>query len=241
MFQKLSCCYLFIFFTSLIVSSMAVAELVASYDFEDNFKDTSGNDLHGKEHNGASIVKDADRESQVLLLDGKNDYVNIGNDKRFDWGGAFSACFWMKVNLWQVNWETVLKKDNVFSFERDIGREALAFYHWPGFVPTTMDIDDQWHHIAATYDKKAQKFYKDGELIANKPNAADMNINPKPIIIGAADGTTRYFNGRMDDVRIYSKALSEDEVKKSMTALERQATDPRHKLTIVWGRIKVLR
>ena len=68
---------------------MAVAELVASYDFEDNFKDTSGNDLHGKEHNGASIVKDADRESQVLLLDGKNDYVNIGNDKRFDWGGAF--------------------------------------------------------------------------------------------------------------------------------------------------------
>ena len=104
-----------------------------------------------------------------------------------------------------------------------------------------MDIDDQWHHIAATYDKKAQKFYKDGELIANKPNAADMNINPKPIIIGAADGTTRYFNGRMDDVRIYSKALSEDEVKKSMTALERQATDPRHKLTIVWGRIKVLR
>jgi hypothetical protein len=167
--------------------------------------------------------------------------VNIGNDKRFDWGGAFSACFWMKVNLWQVNWETVLKKDNVFSFERDIGREALAFYHWPGFVPTTMDIDDQWHHIAATYDKKAQKFYKDGKLIANKPNAADMNINPKPIIIGAADGTTRYFNGRMDDVRIYNKALSEDEVKKSMTALERQATDPRRKLTLTWGRIKVSR
>ena len=68
-----------------------------------------------------------------------------------------------------------------------------------------------------------------------------MNINPKPIIIGAADGTTRYFNGRMDDIRIYNKALSEDEVKKSMTALEQQATDPRRKLTLTWGRIKVSR
>ena len=59
MFQKLSCFCVFILFTGLIISSMAVADLIASYDFEGNFKDTSGNDLHGKEHNGALEMTNA--------------------------------------------------------------------------------------------------------------------------------------------------------------------------------------
>ena len=225
----------------LIINSSAVAGLIASYDFESNFKDSSGNGLHGKQNGDASIIKDADRKSQVLSLDGKGDYVNIGNDKRFNWNGAFSACFWMKVTLWQANWDTVLKKDGAWSFERHINQNALAFYHWPNFVPTVANTDDQWHHIATTYAKKEQKLYKDGELVVNKPNAGDMNENANPVIIGAANGTSRYFNGLLDDVRIYDNALSEDEVKKDMAAMERLSTNLAHKLALTWGRIKTSR
>ena len=108
MFRKLLFLATLSLFLGLIINSSAVADLIASYDFEGDFKDSSDNGLHGKQNGDASIIKDADRKSQVLSLDGKDDYVNIGNDKRFNWNGAFSACFWMKVTLWQANWDTVL-------------------------------------------------------------------------------------------------------------------------------------
>ena len=49
----------------LIINSSAVADLIVSYDFEGDFKDDSGNGLHGKQNGDASIIKDADRKNQV--------------------------------------------------------------------------------------------------------------------------------------------------------------------------------
>ena len=215
MFRKLLCFFILSLFLCLTITNLTVADLIAGYDFEDDFKDSSGNNLHGKPHGDAAIV-DVDgiglspenfRKSKVLTLHGKDGYVNLGNDKRFNWNGAFSACFWMKVTLWEGGWQTVLKKDNTWSFERNIDQQALAFYHWPNFVPTVSKIDNKWHHIAATYDKKEQKLYKDGKLVASKPNTGEMNVNANPVIIGASGGKSRYFNGRIDDVRIYNYAL----------------------------------
>ena len=245
MFRKLLYPFILSLVLSLAIANLTVADLIASYDFEDAFKDSSGNNLHGKPHGDAAIV-DVDgiglspehsRKSKVLTLHGKNGYVDLGNDKRFNWNGAFSACFWMKVTLWEVGWQTVLKKDNTWSFERNIDQQALAFYHWPNFVPTVSKIDNKWHHIAATYDNKKQNLYKDGKLVASKPNAGKMNVNVNPVIIGAADGKSRYFNGQIDDVRIYDNALSEDEVRKNMEV--RTAVNPQQKLANTWGRIKV--
>ena len=246
MFRKLLCFFILSLFLSWTITNLTVADLIAGYDFEDDFKDSSGNNLHGKPHGDAAIV-DVDliglspenfRKSKVLTLHGKDGYVNLGNDKRFNWNGAFSACFWMKVTLWEVGWQTVLKKDNTWSFERNIDQQALAFYHWPNFVPTVSKIDNKWHHIAATYDKKEQKLYKDGKLVASKPNTGEMNVNANPVIIGASGGKSRYFNGRIDDVRIYNNALSEDEVRENMEV--RTAVNPQHKLALTWGRMKVL-
>ena len=64
-----------------------------------------------------------------------------------------------------------------------------------------------------------------------------MNVNVNPVIIGAAAGKSRYFNGQIDDVRIYDNALSEDEVRKNMEV--RTAVNPQQKLANTWGRIKV--
>ena len=186
---------------------------VAYYTFDDAFNDSSGNDLHGTPFGDATIVFDSGRQSNVLQLDGDGDYVDIGNDTLFNWAGAFSAAFWVKVNAWQGSWDTVLKKSGVWSFERDLDRRALAFYHWPNFVPTSVTLleDGIWHHIAATYDGSVQKIYLDGLLLGIKDNVGDMNINDSHVFIGS-DGTGRYFNGWLDDVRIYNRALSNAEV-----------------------------
>ena len=200
----------------LLISHNLLADngLIAYYAFEDGCVDSSGNGLHGTVYGLASIVYDTDRESRVLLLDGYNDYVDLGNDILFDWSGAFSAAFWVKVNEWQENWDTILKKNDVWSFERNVNNEEIAFYHWPNFSPTATQLssDGRWHHITATYDGTTQKLYKDGILVQSVSNVGDMNINSNHVYIGTAGGTDRFFKGRLDDIRFYSRILTENEI-----------------------------
>ena len=187
--------------------------LVAHYEFDGNFCDSSGNELHGTALGDAAIDFDEDRDSDVLVLDGLDDTVNLGSSGLFDWNGGFSAAFWMKVASWQGGWDTVLKKESVFSFERDQASDNLAFYHWPNFRITTVNVpaESGWHHIAATFDGLEQNIYLDGKLVSTVANAGEMRINSDPVYIGS-NGTSRFFNGFVDDVRIYDIALGADEI-----------------------------
>ena len=186
--------------------------LVAHYEFEGEFCDSSGNELHGIPLGDAAIVFDEERDSDVLVLDGAGDTVMLGSDPLFDWTGAFSAAFWMKVEAWQESWDTVLKKESVFSFERNQASEELAFYHWPNFHSTTVGVAaNGWHHIAATFDGLEQNTYLDGKLVSTVENTGEMNINSDPVYIGS-NGSSRYFNGLVDDVQIYDVALSAEEI-----------------------------
>jgi len=194
--------------------------LVARYEFEGEFCDSSGNELHGIPIGDAAIVFDEERDSDVLTLDGAGDTVMLGSDPLFDWTGAFSAAFWMKVEAWQESWDTVLKKESVFSFERNQASEELAFYHWPNFHSTTVSVAaNGWHHIAATFDGIEQNIYLDGKLVSTVENTGEMNINSDPVYIGS-NGSSRYFNGLVDDVRIYDVALSVEEIEDLAESIE---------------------
>ena len=194
--------------------------LVARYEFEGEFCDSSGNELHGIPIGDAAIVFDEERDSDVLILDGAGDTVMLGSDPLFDWTGAFSAAFWMKVEAWQESWDTVLKKESVFSFERNQASEELAFYHWPNFHSTTVGVAaNGWHHIAATFDGIEQNIYLDGKLVSTVENTGEMNINSDPVYIGS-NGSSRYFNGLVDDVQIYDVALSAEEIEDLAESIE---------------------
>ena len=82
-----------------------------------------------------------------------------------------------------------------------------AFYD-SGFAPTA----NTWQHVAMTYDGSALKFYKDGvagnsHSIAGSANNALANA----LRIGYDDNGW-YFNGKIDEVRIYNRSLSQREI-----------------------------
>ena len=188
-------------------------DLVAYFEFDGDFCDSSGNDLHGTPLGAATIVFDDERDSDVLSLDGIDSTVSLGNSPLFDWNGAFSAAFWMKVESWQGGWDTVLKKESIFSFERNQTLDELTFYHWPNFRATTVTVPagKSWHHVAATFDGLEQKIYLDGELVSTLENVGDMHTNSAPVYVGS-NGSSRYFHGFMDELQIYDLALSADDV-----------------------------
>ena len=71
--------------------------------------------------------------------------------------------------------------------------------------------DDQWHHIVATYDGQERRMYFDGSLFAYDSAPANPDFQDSQFLIGATIAD-QAFSGTLDNVGIYSVALSDGEV-----------------------------
>ncbi|MCY3741784.1 MAG: LamG domain-containing protein [Candidatus Poribacteria bacterium] len=98
-----------------------------------------------------------------------------------------------------------------------------------------------WHHVVGIYGDKTLNIYLDGEMIANLPSAADdfSSTNEEDLRIGCAKNKPQYAfeGGSIDEVAIWSRALSEDEVRTVMRG-PLLAVSPKGKVTTTWGDIK---
>jgi len=136
------------------------------------------------------------------------------------------------TNLTVSSW-VKLEGDNVYSRIVDLGREETKnWFILSNDTPTNgkgiifgigeaadtwveqeilFDTDpDGWHHVAFTYNGADLNMYLDGELKATK--AAVMDVLETPLTIG------EQLNGKVDDVRIYKRQLSQTEIIRTMNA-----------------------
>jgi|GEM_PF-1526118 len=74
--------------------------------------------------------------------------------------------------------------------------------------------DGNWHYAVVTYDGSVLRLYVDGSLVATMSNiTATPHTNNTPLVIGKdSNGNNRYFIGDIDEVRVYNRALSAQEV-----------------------------
>lgn len=68
-----------------------------------------------------------------------------------------------------------------------------------------------WYHVAATYDGSAMKLYINGILDASKAQTGSVNSNGA-FNVGYLYNTSRNFNGKVDEVRVWKRALSQTEI-----------------------------
>jgi beta-galactosidase len=74
--------------------------------------------------------------------------------------------------------------------------------------------DGKWHHIVGVYDGNKIYLYVDGEIDVSTTTTGSIDRNGREVLIGEnAERPGRFWNGLIDDVRIYSYALSEAEIK----------------------------
>lgn len=69
-----------------------------------------------------------------------------------------------------------------------------------------------WYHIAATYDGTTHSLYVDGALADSNTNAGTLTHTTNSMNIGTRDGGGQRWNGIIDDVRVYDRALSASEI-----------------------------
>jgi hypothetical protein len=197
-------------------------DLIAHWTFDDGSgpgaADATGNGLDGTLMGETAWVEGI--RGGGLEFDGDGDDVDVGTDAAFDITDRITVAAWVQVNAFDMDWQTIIAKgDTAWRLSRSQG-DNLHFActgMWPEWVHGQTNVNDgQWHHVAGVFDGSEIRLYVDGELDASAKTQGSINVNDHPVWIGGnPEHPGRAWNGRIDDVHIYTYALNAEEVERS--------------------------
>jgi hypothetical protein len=73
-----------------------------------------------------------------------------------------------------------------------------------------------WTHVALTYDGAAMRLYVNGVLATSRATVGALQTTTSPLWIGGNSPWGEYFQGLIDDVRVYDRALSQADIQTDM-------------------------
>jgi serine/threonine protein kinase/thiol-disulfide isomerase/thioredoxin len=206
--------------------SFSTGDLVGWWQFDETEGRTAA-DSSGRGHHGSLIGNPQWQPGRIggaLTFDGLNDYVSIKDAADFDITKEITVACWVNVAKFDIPWQAIIAKGNqAWRIIRAQSGKNIEFACTGVSVPNTIwgnvfgktVVDDgQWHHLAGIYGGKRVCLYVDGVLDTSIEGAGNLNSNDDYVLIGANAGDQwRYWRGLIDDVRVYSYALSEEQIK----------------------------
>ncbi|NJL13329.1 MAG: choice-of-anchor D domain-containing protein [Microscillaceae bacterium] len=169
---------------------------------------------------GARIVRTTDRvPGQQINFDGNTGYLVLDNQDEgyFDFETSFSIEAWIKVNAFdKENQAIITKGNNAWRLQRaGLSNVAMFVVEGAGAVTGTTALNDnEWHHLVVVYDEVNLRLFVDGKLDNEEPAVGTPVLNNSPVWIGAnAEVMGLYFNGQIDEVAFWRKALTQAEIR----------------------------
>ena len=164
----------------------------------------------------------------ALNFHGATDYVRAPDDYCLDIQHALTIALWVRPE--QLATQDMVKKavkDSVDGYEITLATESgspsphKVFFRLNDATSgdtyrvastTSYPTDgNTWIHVAGTYDGTTMRIYYNGVLQGSVAGPPGINTNDEPLRVGQNDGG-RFFKGTMDDVRVYNRALSDEEI-----------------------------
>jgi hypothetical protein len=219
-------------FAQTIPSYVPTNGLVGWWPFNGNANDESGNENNGT---AANVEFTSDRfgnsNASARFPDGNtNSNIQLGSHHY----STFSYSIWYKINIPTTHGFGVLASNYLDGngFEIQIGGgNKLTFIlsngaSWGSFMDTSAIELNKWHHIIVTFNGQFGKMYKNGNLVLNGLNTGTMtevdslfepNFQPGNQQLTFGDRTNGNvfefnFEGFLDDIAIYNRALSQQEI-----------------------------
>ena len=204
----------------------SAAGLVAAYAFDEGAGPTA-TDASGSGNTG--LVAGATWTAQgrfgsALVFDGANDWVAVSDAASLDLTAGLTLEAWVFPTV-STGWRTVILKEQP-------GQQVYALYsstnnstpagqvyvnaagqrvHGPSALPA-----NTWTHLATTYDGAVQRLYVNGVQVASRVQTGPVRVSDSPLRIGGNSVWGEFFQGRIDEVRIYSRALAPSEIQADM-------------------------
>ena len=227
MCRKQACIISFVFVVGLVFAGVARGadpDLVGYWKFDE----TSGITAQDAAGNGNDGTLSGDPQwaagklGGALEFDGDGDYVDCGDDPILNITGQITVACWIRVSQFTVGWQAIFTMgDDSWRLQRQTTTDNLC-WACTGVTGTPGDWwlhgdvnvnDGEWHHAAGVYDGSKYYLYVDGDLDASKDASGTMSISSYPVFIGAnAQQSGREFEGLIDDVRVYKRALMDTEI-----------------------------
>ena len=194
------------------------------------------------------------RFGKALELNGTSDFVQIPHHESLTVEQDATVMAWIHTERLtgpnEGRWAGILAKGNnprSYSLWTDAETKCLHFSVGPpnggGTVCNTAIKLNQWQHVAAQIHEGTHRYWLNGvkvHEVPNKPNPPGLN-DTAPVVIGTGGGNNEtYYLGVIDEVRIWNRALSDEEIKAQMEKghFEFFVVNPEHKLATTWGNLK---
>lgn len=187
---------------------------------------------------------------KALKFNGESDWIEVPHDDILTVTESVTVMAWINAERHmgpnEQRWQGIIAKGNSprsYSFYTESPSECLHLSAGGGSTCDTQISLNSWQHVVGQVDSGTHKFWLNGDNIFESggktalPGAADTST----VFIGTtAEGANRRFLGLIDEVRIWNRALSEDEILAEMETGYQTGTavDPRQKLSTTWGTLK---
>jgi hypothetical protein len=197
--------------------------LVASYPFNGNALDESGMGNHGVV-NEAMLVDDRfGNPNSAYWFDGISSFIIVPDHPSLDITENLTIAGWIKKDS-HVPWASMVTKggdsgqldENNYTIHNDTVNSVIftGLYDVPVYCSRSIMLME-WYFIALTYDGVTAKFYVDGvaDSLSFTNTTQQLTPNASSLYIGVDHpGSTEFFHGCLDDIRIYNRALTPEEI-----------------------------
>ncbi len=218
--------------TAATLSTAAVPGLVAAYAFDEG-QGGAVTDLSGTGNNGVVANTDwtgAGRFGGALVFNGTNSWVTVNDAPSLHLTTAMTLEAWVNpatipapnCTVQDCHWKDVIVKQTdgyYIEASSDINSQPevggiFAQKHII-FAPDRLSVN-AWTHIALAYDGAFLTLYVNGALVARAAESGTLTQSTKPLRIGGDSDYVQFFNGMIDEVRVYNRGLSGDEIRGDM-------------------------
>ncbi|MGM0883289.1 MAG: LamG domain-containing protein [Bacillota bacterium] len=200
--------------------------LVGEYLFNGSAEDTSGHGHHGRVEGATLTANRFGEADRAYAFSGQGDHIVVDQPPALH-ADAFSISVWVKYDQGATMewWNNAIISQDDNGVQSDQSRRVFQLSTKGQFVTLhlMMKAPDascklpvqrgEWYHIATVYDGVHHKLYMNGELQDAQGGAFRPNAE-EPIFFGKknSDEPRFWFHGSLDEIRIYNRVLSEEEI-----------------------------
>ena len=232
--------------TASATTMAASSGLVAAYSFDEGtgttVTDLSGNGNHGTF--ASAVWTTAGKYNRALVFNGTTSAVTINDSASLKLTSAMTLEAWVNPSTVTSAWRDVIYKGNDNYYLMGTTNSAGQFAGGGTFAGANANVFgtailaiNTWSHIALTYDGTTLRLYLNAALVSTQGKTGAMTTSTNPLQIGGDSIYGQFFQGAIDEVRIYNRALAQPEIQADMnTPLGASFTPPSNLLaTVVSG------